>query len=93
MPSRMKSGALKIFIEGHQRVFVLTGASCSTNSGIFGYRDGNGNWSHSQSARSPRPMPASPPQNVDRLHQAAGSRDVINLARTALTLSAAGHAP
>jgi hypothetical protein len=40
----METGALKTFIDSHQRLFVLTGAGCSTNSGIPDYRDEDGNW-------------------------------------------------
>ena len=103
-----------------QRVFVLTGAGCSTASGIPDYRDADGQWKRSQPvtlqaftfdahtrarywARSfigwprideARPNPAHLAlaawqaqgrmsqlltQNVDGLHQQAGSRDVIDL--------------
>src|ERR1700745_1831349 len=120
MPSGMKPGALKTFIDRHRRLFVLTGAGCSTNSGIPDYRDADGNWKRAQPvtyqafmgdqatrrrywARSmigwrrfgqARPNDAHHAlarlaacgrsqwlltQNVDRLHQAAGSREVIDL--------------
>ncbi|RBD12904.1 NAD-dependent deacetylase, partial [Xanthomonas oryzae pv. oryzae] len=36
--------ALQDFIERHQRLFVLTGAGCSTDSGIPDYRDLQGGW-------------------------------------------------
>ena len=32
------------FLAAHQRVVVLTGAGCSTGSGIPAYRDGDGRW-------------------------------------------------
>ena len=108
------------FIEDHPRLFVLTGAGCSTESGIPDYRDDNGEWKrtppimlqrfladeHARKrywARSLvgfRRMHAARPndahrslatlerrgrvaqlvtQNVDGLHQAAGSRNVIDL--------------
>jgi NAD-dependent SIR2 family protein deacetylase len=35
---------LKAFVEDHERLFVLTGAGCSTNSGIPDYRDADGSW-------------------------------------------------
>lgn len=108
------------FLEQHPRVLVLTGAGCSTESGIPDYRDGAGAWKRSPPvhlqpflqdpamrqrywARSlvgwPRFAQARPnaahrallrleqlgrleqivTQNVDRLHQRAGSVDVIDL--------------
>jgi len=117
----MHSALLARFIESHPRLFVLTGAGCSTESGIPDYRDAEGNWK-----RSARPMTfqafmgdedarrrywarsligwqrigAARPnvahhalaqlqrqgrieglvtQNVDGLHQAAGSTAVIDL--------------
>ncbi|MDZ7841613.1 MAG: NAD-dependent protein deacetylase [Gammaproteobacteria bacterium] len=108
------------FIETHAPLFVLTGAGCSTASGIPDYRDDNGDWKHSKPvqytdfvncehtrrrywarslsgwprvARS-RPNPAHMAlaaleraglvtmlctQNVDTLHQKAGSTTVIDL--------------
>jgi len=112
--------ALQTFIESHQRLLVLTGAGCSTNSGIPDYRDADGAWKRSPPvtyqafmaqeatrrrywARSligwrrisrARPNDAHRAlarleaigksevlltQNVDRLHQAAGSEAVIDL--------------
>jgi NAD-dependent SIR2 family protein deacetylase len=112
---------LREFIERHPRLFVLTGAGCSTDSGIPDYRDTNGEWK-----RVARPVTfqafmvdphtrrrywarsligwrrfghAHPndahralaqleqqgrtellvTQNVDGLHQSAGSTDVIDL--------------
>jgi NAD-dependent SIR2 family protein deacetylase len=104
----------------HRRWFVLTGAGCSTRSGIPAYRDENGAWKHKAPiqfrdfvgsealrrrywARSfvgfERVYRAQPnaahhalaqlerlgrakllvTQNVDGLHQKAGSREVIDL--------------
>ncbi len=112
--------ALQDFVERHPRLFVLTGAGISTDSGIPGYRDDNGAWKRSPPitlqeflgseswrrrywARSMIGWPtvglAQPngahralaqldaagrvgalvTQNVDGLHQRAGSRDVIEL--------------
>lgn len=112
--------SLREFIEKHPRLFVLTGAGCSTDSGIPDYRDAEGGWKRAQPvtlqafmgdpltrrrywARSligwQRFGHAQPnathralahlqhrgnverlvTQNVDRLHQAAGSTDVIDL--------------
>ncbi|UYB52188.1 NAD-dependent protein deacetylase [Xanthomonas sp. AM6] len=114
------AAALQAFVEGHRRLFVLTGAGCSTDSGIPDYRDAAGDWKRAQPvtyqafmgelatrqrywARSlvgwPRFGHARPnathaalaqleargqvelllTQNVDRLHQAAGSQAVIDL--------------
>lgn len=114
------SYVLQDFIERHRRLFVFTGAGCSTDSGIPDYRDLQGGWKRPQPvtfqafmgelstrqrywARSlvgwPRFGLAQPnathhalaaleargqlelllTQNVDRLHQAAGSQAVIDL--------------
>jgi NAD-dependent SIR2 family protein deacetylase len=116
----MATRPLEDFIDRHRRLFVLTGAGCSTNSGIPDYRDSDGNWKRTQPvtvqafmgdartrqrywARSligwRRFGQASPndahhalakleakgmcemllTQNVDRLHQSAGHRQVIDL--------------
>ncbi|MGN6513989.1 MAG: NAD-dependent protein deacetylase [Lysobacteraceae bacterium] len=111
---------LRDWLRAHRRVFVLTGAGCSTDSGIPDYRDANGAWKRSAPvtwqaflhdpatrarywARSfvgwPRVARATPnathhalaaleardalallvTQNVDGLHQRAGSRGVVDL--------------
>jgi len=116
----MPDSALQNFIDHHRRLFVLTGAGCSVNSGIPDYRDADGAWKRSPPvtyqafmaqeatrrrywARSligwrrisrARPNDAHRAlarleaigkseilltQNVDRLHQAAGSEAVIDL--------------
>jgi NAD-dependent SIR2 family protein deacetylase len=115
-----KTSELVEFVERHPRLFVLTGAGCSTDSGIPDYRDADGEWRRGRPimlqdflanerarkrywARSvvgwPRMRAARPngahrslasleqqgriaqlvTQNVDGLHQAAGSRNVIDL--------------
>ncbi|MEO5627079.1 MAG: NAD-dependent protein deacetylase [Dokdonella sp.] len=112
--------ALAGFIAAHPRLFVLTGAGCSTASGIPDYRDRDGNWKrrqpvtlqaflgdrvtrsrywarslvgwrrfgHAQPSGSHIALAALDSagavgslltQNVDGLHQAAGSRNVIDL--------------
>ena len=112
--------ALHTFVARHPRLFVLTGAGISVDSGIPGYRDENGEWKRSPPitlqeflgserarrrywARSMIGWPAvglAQPngahralarleaaqrvsalvtQNVDGLHQRAGSHDVIEL--------------
>ncbi|KLD77769.1 NAD-dependent protein deacetylase [Xanthomonas hyacinthi] len=114
------AAALQAFLARHRRLLVLTGAGCSTDSGIPDYRDAAGDWKRAQPvtyqvfmgelatrqrywARSlvgwPRFGHARPnathaalaqleargqvelllTQNVDRLHQAAGSEAVIDL--------------
>ena len=114
------STALADFVGRHRRLFVLTGAGCSTPSGIPDYRDADGRWKRPQpmtyelfmgshGARQRywargvvgwrqfarvRPNDAHRAlarleatgrsellltQNVDRLHQAAGSAGVIDL--------------
>ena len=108
------------FVERHPRLFVLTGAGCSTDSGIPDYRDTDGEWKrrppvtfqqfvgHERARkrywarslvgfrhlRHARPNDAHHSlaslerrgrivqlvtQNVDGLHQAAGSQNVIDL--------------
>ncbi|MEA5445143.1 NAD-dependent protein deacetylase [Gammaproteobacteria bacterium AB-CW1] len=108
------------FLEAHPRTLVLSGAGCSTDSGIPAYRDAHGRWTRRQPiqyqafmssestrrrywARSylgwPRMQAARPnpahralaelqsagllgglvTQNVDGLHQRAGSSDVVEL--------------
>lgn len=108
------------WIAGHPRVFVLTGAGCSTGSGIPDYRDEDGAWKRKPpvtyqafvedaftrarywarsfigwpTIASARPngthdalahweatggVSALVTQNVDGLHQRAGSRAVIDL--------------
>ena len=116
----MPQSALQEFVDQHRRLFVLTGAGCSVNSGIPDYRDADGAWKRAPPvtfqafmaqeatrqrywARSligwrrigdARPNDAHRAlarleaigkseilltQNVDRLHQAAGSEAVIDL--------------
>ena len=112
--------SLQDFIDRHQRLFILTGAGCSTRSGIPDYRDADGQWKRAQPVtyqafmgeektrrrywarslvgwrliRQAEPNDAHRAlarleamggiqllitQNVDRLHQAAGSARVIDL--------------
>ena len=114
------SPSLADFAARHRRLFVLTGAGCSTDSGIPDYRDANGDWKRPSPvtfqaftgdeltrrrywARSlvgwPTMATARPgashralarleasgrvrlllTQNVDGLHDAAGSRQTIDL--------------
>jgi NAD-dependent SIR2 family protein deacetylase len=111
---------LQDFVDRHRRLFVLTGAGCSTGSGIPDYRDAGGQWKRMPPVtyqaflgneamrrrywarslvgwrrfRQARPNRAHRAlakleamgkidllltQNVDRLHQAAGSARVIDL--------------
>jgi NAD-dependent SIR2 family protein deacetylase len=119
-PNHRAAGLLVEFVERHPRLFILTGAGCSTESGIPDYRDDAGEWKRARPimfqdfvgderarkrywARSLvgfRRLSAARPneahralaalehqgrvaqlltQNVDGLHQAAGSANVIDL--------------
>lgn len=116
----MHDHRLRDFIERHARLFILSGAGCSTESGIPDYRDTEGDWKRSapvmfqafmgdaairrrywarslvgwRRLRAARPNDAHRAlwrlqqqhrveclvtQNVDRLHQAAGSAETIDL--------------
>jgi NAD-dependent SIR2 family protein deacetylase len=116
----MEDDLLREFIQRHSRLFVLTGAGCSTDSGIPDYRDADGEWKRAQPVqfrsfmddvltrkrywarslvgwrRFGRATPNDAhralaalerrgrvgllvTQNVDRLHQAAGSAAVVDL--------------
>jgi NAD-dependent SIR2 family protein deacetylase len=44
---------LRSFVEGHERLFVLTGAGCSTDSGIPDYRDAEGAWKRAPPVQFP----------------------------------------
>ena len=118
--SRNGTGDLIEFIDRHSRLFVLTGAGCSTDSGIPDYRDSSGEWKRrppiryqefvgnerarkrywARSLAGFRRMRLARPndahhalatlerrgriaqlvtQNVDGLHDAAGSANVIDL--------------
>lgn len=48
IPSSHDTRALGEFIAQHSKLFVLTGAGCSTDSGIPDYRDTNGDWKRAQ---------------------------------------------
>src|SRR5215470_4390051 len=48
MCAAMDHSTLEDFVGRHKRLFVLTGAGCSTNSGIPDYRDSDGNWKRTQ---------------------------------------------
>jgi NAD-dependent SIR2 family protein deacetylase len=47
-PVPMEDDLLREFIQRHSRLFVLTGAGCSTDSGIPDYRDADGEWKRAQ---------------------------------------------
>ncbi|RUL70152.1 NAD-dependent protein deacetylase [Dyella choica] len=46
--SQEKNEGLQHFVARHRRLFVLTGAGCSTDSGIPDYRDIEGGWKRAQ---------------------------------------------
>ena len=39
---------LENFVNRHRSLFILTGAGCSTSSGIPDYRDAEGKWKRAQ---------------------------------------------
>jgi NAD-dependent SIR2 family protein deacetylase len=47
----MPVSELRAFLSRHHRIFVLTGAGCSTESGIPDYRDLDGEWKRNQPIR------------------------------------------
>ena len=47
MPAASPHPALAEFLDRHSRLFILTGAGCSTDSGIPDYRDADGQWKRS----------------------------------------------
>lgn len=47
-PHSDRQARLREFLERNRPLFVLTGAGCSTDSGIPDYRDANGDWKHPQ---------------------------------------------
>ncbi|MEP7244898.1 MAG: NAD-dependent protein deacetylase [Gammaproteobacteria bacterium] len=116
----MTDHPLREFVHRHARLFVLTGAGCSTDSGIPDYRDADGSWKRAQPVsyrafmgdeqvrrrywarslvgwrwiRKATPngthhalagleqqgrLELMVTQNVDRLHQRAGSMNVVDL--------------
>lgn len=48
VPQTGSDDELQSFVDKHRRLFVLTGAGCSTDSGIPDYRDADGSWKRSQ---------------------------------------------
>jgi NAD-dependent SIR2 family protein deacetylase len=48
MPQAGRGDELQSFVDRHRRLFVLTGAGCSTDSGIPDYRDADGSWKRTQ---------------------------------------------
>jgi NAD-dependent SIR2 family protein deacetylase len=117
---RVSIGPLRAFVDRHRRLFLLTGAGCSTDSGIPDYRDAEGGWKRkppvlftafmgdaatrrrywARSLIGWRHFGRAAPndahraladlerqgrigrlvtQNVDGLHQAAGSSNVVDL--------------
>jgi NAD-dependent SIR2 family protein deacetylase len=53
-PPRAAAQALAQFVRAHAPLFVLTGAGCSTDSGIPDYRDRAGNWKRAEPIRYQR---------------------------------------
>lgn len=75
IPSRglpQSGGPLAEFIARHPSLFVLTGAGCSTGSGIPDYRDENGDWK-----RSSRPVMYSAFMSEEAVRQRYWARSLI----------------
>jgi NAD-dependent SIR2 family protein deacetylase len=62
---------LRDFIERHRRLFVLTGAGCSTDSGIPDYRDEEGAW------KRPQPVMFQPFMSDEHVRQRYWARSFI----------------
>jgi len=48
LPQTAENDVLRSFIAQHEKLFLLTGAGCSTESGIPDYRDATGAWKRAQ---------------------------------------------
>jgi NAD-dependent SIR2 family protein deacetylase len=44
----IETGTLQDFVQRHRNLFIITGAGCSTRSGIPDYRDADGGWKRAQ---------------------------------------------
>lgn len=73
--SRPRAERLRDFIERNHPLFVLTGAGCSTDSGIPDYRDVNGDWKH------PRPVQYQPYVQHHSVRQRYWARSMLGWPR------------
>lgn len=65
------TGSLRDFVDRHRRLFVLTGAGCSTDSGIPDYRDHDGEWKRA------RPVIFQPFMNDEHTRKRYWARSLI----------------
>src|SRR5579871_3982909 len=78
MAAPVANPLLSRFIESHPRLFLLTGAGCSTASGIPDYRDAEGNWK-----RSARPMTLQSFMGDEQARRRYWARSLIGWSRIA----------
>ncbi len=77
--------ALARFIADHPRLYVLTGAGCSTDSGIPDYRDGAGAWKRS------RPMQWAEFAGSEQARKRYWARSMVGWSRMAAARPNAAH--
>ena len=77
--------ALADFAHRHPRLFVLTGAGCSTESGIPDYRDANGDW------KRPSPVTFQAFMGEDATRRRYWARSLVGWPTMALARPGAAH--
>ena len=81
----MISSVLEEFVGRHQRLFVLTGAGCSTESGIPDYRDEEGGW------KRPSPVTYQAFTGDDATRRRYWARSLVGWPTMALARPGAAH--
>ena len=79
------TNALAQFITDHPRLTVLSGAGCSTGSGIPEYRDDNGDWMHAKPVQFPDFMAS------ERVRRRYWARSYVGWGRMSRALPNAAH--